>query len=635
MKNRFLKVIATVLIVMSGTSCGEYLDVVPDNIAVIEDAFETRQNADRFLATVYGYMPPLASPSNPALVGGDEIVLNTEFSQRTYNSQVRISNGGQSVANPFLGYWGSGAVDNLFVALRDCNIFLDNVDKPFDLLEDEKVRWIAEAKTLKAFYHFYLMRMYGPIPIVDRNIEVSEGVEAVRVERDPVDEVGAYIVQLLDEAIPNLPDQVLVDNTDLGRITKPIAAGLKAKVLLTLASPLFNGNTDYSSFVNKAGEPLISQVFDAKKWEDAATACQEAIDIAEAAGHGLYEFDEEKPGYSDTTKLKLSIRGAVSERWNKEVVWGSSHNTTGFLQSLAQARIVPGLNGNTRESVTSSWAPPIRIAEMFYSENGVPIDEDVNYNYAERFNVSAADESHENYVQTGFETANLHLNREPRFYASIGFDGGVWEGHGVDEDANHMIVNAKFDERAGRKDRFRFSATGYFAKKLVYYTNVQSTVTGVGYTQTTYPFPIIRMADLYLAYAEALNESAGPAGAIPWIDRVRTRAGLDGVTESWTNHSNDPSKPTTKEGLREIIQQERMIELVFEGHRFWDLRRWKRAQQFLSTPARGWNIEGATTQSFYNVVPVRTYQFLRRDYLWPISETDMVRNNNLIQNPGW
>jgi hypothetical protein len=282
----------------------------------------------------------------------------------------------------------------------------------------------------------------------------------------------------------------------------------------------------------------------------------------------------------------------------------------------------------------SWWSPPLKIAEMFYSENGVPIDEDVSYDFNGRYDVKAADIAHKHYVRPGFETAKLNMHREKRFYASLGFDGGVWFGHGIRSDDNSLIVYGKKGQIGGLLDFNKWSQSGYWAKKLVYYENVQAT-SGSGYTNRSYPFPVVRLADLYLMYAESLNESSGPGPAYEWIDRVRERAGLQGVVQSWGTASNQPSKPTTVEGLRDIIQDERMIELVFEGHRFWDLRRWKRASEFLNSDIQGWNVEGTNTETYYNVVTVGTYKFLNRDYLWPIAEADLIANSNLIQNPGW
>ncbi|MCK0155713.1 RagB/SusD family nutrient uptake outer membrane protein [Cellulophaga sp. F20128] len=632
MKIKIIKTLANIALVVMAASCSKYVDVVPDNIAVIEDAFETRDSAERYLATLYGYMPPVNGINNPALAAGDEIEVNDNVSRNW--ASTTISRGGQNIISPRLSYWGTGSVTNLFQALRDCNIFIANIDKPFDITEGEKIKWIAEAKALKAYYHFYLMRMYGPIPIIDENIEVSAGVDAVRVSRDPVDEVANYIVQILDEAIADLPIVIEDEASELGRMTAPIAAAIKARTLATVASPLFNGNADYTNFLDADGNELISTTFDAEKWTRAATAAKEAIDLADQGGHFLYKFLEAPEIWTDTTVTELSIRGSIAERWNEEIVWGASGRTVSTLQNWAQAKIALDLSAETRESVQSYWNAPVRIAEMFYSENGVPIDEDINYNFANRFDVSAADAAHKYYIRTGFETANLNMNREPRFYASLGFDGGLWFGHGVKDDENSLIVNAKKGERTGKTDANRWGLSGYWPKKLVYFENVQRG-TSSGYSNRAYPFPMVRLADLYLLYAEALNESGQTGQAIPWIDLIRERAGLDGVVNSWATASNNPTKPSTQAGLRDIIQDERMIELVFEGHRFWDLRRWKRASEFLNSDIRAWNAEGETTEDYYKIINVGTYKFLNRDYLWPISEADIIANSNLIQNPGW
>lgn len=626
------KYIVVLMLASASISCGDFVDVVPDNLAVIEDSFETRDQAERFLVSLYGFLPSYASINNPALAAGDEIVVNDNQS-RLWPARA-IQRGGQTPVIPELAYWGNlETVSNLFIPLRDCNIFLENADKPFDLLEDEKVRWIAEAKFLKAYYHFYLLRMYGPIPIIRENIEVGAGVDVVRVSRDPVDEVAAYIIELLDEAIPNLP--VFIDDTEqLGRVTSVIGAALKAKVLITMASPLFNGNSDYSSFVDANGVELISTTYDESKWSDAAIACKEAIDLAHSMGSVLYKFPDAPSRWADTTEIELSIRGSVTERWNDELIWGASGSQASTIQSWAQAKIDPGLTVETRESVQSFWSPPLRIAELFYSNNGVPIDEDVNYDYESRYDVTAADDAHDRYVRSGFETASLNLNREPRFYASLGFDGGRWFGHGLIDDDNAYVVEAKKGERAGVLDANNWSSSGYFAKKLVYYENLQQTGSS-GYTRRNYPFPVIRLADLYLLYAEALNESGQTGQAYEWIDMVRERAGLNGVVASWSASSNNPAKPLSQDGLRDIIHDERMIELVFEGQRFWDLRRWKRAVELLNSPIRGWNVQGESTEDYYKVVSFGNFQFLSRDYLWPISEIDIITNTNLIQNPGW
>lgn len=155
-----------------------------------------------------------------------------------------------------------------------------------------------------------------------------------------------------------------------------------------------------------------------------------------------------------------------------------------------------------------------------------------------------------------------------------------------------------------------------------------------------YTFPIIRLSDLYLMYAEALNEvkSSPDAEVYEYIQRVRHKAGLDigsDLVSTWAQHSKNANKPTTQSGMRNIIRQERMVELAFEGHRYWDLRRWKLAADYFSKPIRGWNIYAASTKDFYQVKSIFYRDFLIKDYLWPISQDEMLRNPNLVQNPGW
>jgi hypothetical protein len=145
------------------------------------------------------------------------------------------------------------------------------------------------------------------------------------------------------------------------------------------------------------------------------------------------------------------------------------------------------------------------------------------------------------------------------------------------------------------------------------------------------------LADLYLLYAEALNEYLdAPNGEVyEYVDKIRTRAGLEGVVNSWAKYSIIPDKPLSKTGMREIIRQERMIELAFEGKRFWDVRRWLTAETEMNKPIRGWNFKGEVPEEFYNVITIYPLGFSKKDYLWPIRQEELLRNNNLIQNPGW
>lgn len=626
------------LLVFTAIGCKKYLDIVPDNVATIDLAFKMRADAEKYLFTVYNNLPSFGSDgADPGFLTGDEFAIIYPVFRDINPQMYRIARGEQNIVSPIANFWDG----KYFSALRECNIFLENVDKVRDLNSLDKKRWIAEVKFLKAYYHYYLLRMYGPIPIIKENLPISASVEEVKVKRQHVDSVFNYTVSLIDEAIADLPTVLPLEFSELGRITKPIAMSIKAEILMTAASPLYNGNPNYANFKNKTGEPLFSTTADPEKWKKAAEACRLAIEACHGNGHKLYEFVPRTVSsrLSDTTQLLMSIRAAVTEKWNSELIWGASNSTGGGsrgFQSLSQARLSPFTGTIPNESIASMLAPPLHIAEMFYSKNGVPIEEDKEYKYATRFTaLRQALASERYYIKQGYTTAQLNFDREPRFYADLGFDGSIWYGHGKNDDSNTWVLEAKLGQTGGRQGASMYSVTGYWPKKLANYNNVINDPVQQ-YLVEGYPFPIMRLADLYLLYAEALNESEGPTEEVyRWLDLVRKRAGLKGVVESWTTYSSRPAKFSTKDGLREIIHRERLIELVFEGKRFWDIRRWKVAENYLQRNINGWDIAQRETVNYYRVRSIFTSSFSLKDYFWPISENSLIVNPNLVQNPGW
>ncbi|MGQ7869210.1 RagB/SusD family nutrient uptake outer membrane protein [Sunxiuqinia sp. sy24] len=612
-------------------SCSDYLDVVPDNIATIDDAFIDRSNAERFLFTCYSYLPNAVNHStNPALIGGDELWLPRLAPSPLRYGNVnawRIARGEQNINSPYLNYWdGGNNGTNLFIAIRDCNIFLENIDTPRDLDDYEKNRWIAEVKFLKAYYHFYLMRMYGPIPIVRENKPVSSSVEEVRVYREPVADVVEYIAELLDEAAPHLPLQIQSKVSEMGRITQPIALSLKAQAYLLAASPLFNGNRDFS-VIDKRGVQLFAQDENPDLWVKAAEYALDAIESAEEAGHSLHYFDNKGIGLSDSTMIKMNYRGAVTEKWNDEIIWGSMNSMSSFLSEVWPSNSLWISNYYAAGTIQ----PTLRMAELFYSDNGIPIEEDPSWDYTNRYETVVADERDKFYIKPGAEVHKLNLNREPRYHASIIFDKSRGYGFGRIGDDNMVDFDTRIEWWSGTKQG---TYSGYYVKKLIHYgSEARNSNASGSLVFERYFMPILRLADLYLMYAEALNEVEGPVADVHYyVNEVRKRSGLDAINISWAK-SNYPSKPESKEGMREIIRRERLIELSFEGHRFWDLRRWKLATQYMNQPILGWRYYKDN-----NDLSIDTQfepSFTRKDYLWPIKQSSVFSNTNLEQNPGW
>jgi starch-binding outer membrane protein, SusD/RagB family len=632
MKLNILNWLSSIILILLITGCDKnYLDVVPDNIATIEDAFSMRTNAEKYLFTCYSYLPKHGEPSrDPAMMGADELwgyVGQGVAPGRTdaYFDHVLfdIAQGFQNKIDPKGGfYW-----DELYQGIRCCNIFLENIEEVPDMVELEKRQWISEVKFLKAYYHFYLIKMYGPIPIVDKSLPIDASVEEVRVSRQPVDSCFNFVVDLLSDAVGNLPQEITDPYNESGRITQPIALALKAKVRLFQASPLFNGNNDFSALANNDGTKLFPVTFSEEKWVVAAEACMEAIDLCENLGYKLYKFQEAGKVLSDTLTTQMSLRNSVCDKWNSELIWGNSQSWAALTQQLSTAVIDPSDRSNT--SIKTEFAVPLKIADLFYTNNGVPIEEDKTWDYNSRYNLKTATEDDYPNLQVGYTTVNYNFNRENRYYSSLGFDGGTWYGQGKYKENDLWNIQSRFGQVQNLG-----ALTGNYAKKLVHYENVQSP--GRIYSINQYPWPVIRLSDLYLMYAEASNEAYGPNGdAKSYINKVRERAGLTGVDESWAAYSTNPTKPNSKEGLREIIRQERMIELAFEGKRFWDIRRWKIAASVMNADIVGWSVSQETPEAFYTPQVLFTQSFSLKDYFFPIKDSYIIRNRNLVQNLGW
>ncbi|KAA6350772.1 RagB/SusD family nutrient uptake outer membrane protein [termite gut metagenome] len=657
---KILKKIIVLAVIAILTSCDDYIDVVPDNIPTMDNAFTMRIEAEKYLFTCYSYLPRHASVINcPVFFGGDELVPASDYASGL--SPYYLPTGRQGLTTTYMNYWDGfnggqlqrSGNDNdptdrkgAYVAIRDCNIFLENIGKVPDLTEIERQRWIAEVQFLKAYYHFWLVKQYGPIIITETNIPIDANMDEAKPFRNTLDDCFEYIVNKLEEVIENeqLPDRITNEAQELGRVTKMIARALKAEVLITRASPLFNGNTYYVGLKDSRNieifNPVKTEDEKRQRWVDASEACLEAINFAHTLGYKLYYYTSpEYPNLSNDTKAKLNIRMAITDKWNEEILWGDANNWVGGggNRDLAMQALPRGLNGDGNNTTQrNNHAVPIKIAEQFYTKNGVPITEDITWSYEDRYKLRVASSDEKYLLKEGYTTASLNFDREIRYYASLGFDGAIWFGQGKTDDNATCSVEAKFRQNCANQVFHSWNSTGIWPKKMVHFKTVVQTGTS-GYTSVNYPFPIIRLSSLYLWYAEALNESGetNPDNIFEYVDLVRERASLKGVVESWKDYSIEKDKPTTLVGRRQIIQQERLIEFAFEGQRYWDLRRWMRAHIEVPKPLTGWNILEESATNYYSEKYIYTPIFRIKDYFTPITENEYRRNSNLVQNYGW
>lgn len=313
----------------------------------------------------------------------------------------------------------------------------------------------------------------------------------------------------------------------------------------------------------------------------------------------------------------------VDQLWNGEEFIMAKGAETG-IQNIQRYGGPRSIAGDMSKGWKTTCVPTMEAVEMYYTKNGLPLEDDPLTKDADLYRVAPGD-----------STALLHRNREPRFYACIGFDRGTFE-----IDGTTITLKLRGGELHGstlkETDEYQ-SCTGYVCQKWIsrtsYYDKSLNT-----YTYTRYAYPYLRLAELYLSYAEADFEYNGSLSgkSLEYINRVRRRCGLPDFEDSWALAGGIPSG----QKLRKVLHQERSIEFLFEGRRFHDLRRWKEAPEVMNKQPRSWNRDAKTQDDFYQVIQaaqggrVRVFES-PKSYWLAIPLNQINKNPQLVQNPGY
>ena len=618
------------------TGC-DYLDIMPDERADESDAYKDKDAALRYLYSCYGYMPqPNNAVSSLDFMTGDEVV--TAFEHETF---ANFPKGNFTAANPVISYWNT-----LYGGIRQSYKLMGVLDKVPGLDADTKSEFIGELDFLVGYYHMLLMRCYGPIIIVQEEVDVNTKPESY-LGRSSMQETIDFIVAQFDKAAANKNLPAKRKGVDTGRATKTAALSLKAYTLMYHASPLFNGNADLASKLkNVDGSEMFSSTYDAKRWELARDAYKVAIDACKEAGFALFdeealEFENKFPENEVLRILRANLCTKV--KYNKEEIWTMNADEGAYG---LQKKCMPYIEGQNFNGV----APTMNMLNRFYTKNGLPYDVDPETKDLDRFesvymdsamvNITFADKSTALIAKNGAQTQQMNLNREPRYYAWVAFQNGFYEitnasyneGYPHDQMVEDMQVITDFTKNGncGRKARNNdYSPTGFLNKKGIHPDN-QCARNSI--TLNKYPWPLIRLAELYLGYAECLAECGEAEAAMDAINPIRERAGIPTVQESWAIVGKTPS---AKE-MVEIVRQERQIELYLENHNFWDMRRWKLADKYFGKKHTGLNILATSVEDFSKETEVpflRTFQ--PHHWLLPIPAQDVNNNHNVVQNPGY
>jgi hypothetical protein len=663
MKNIYLLLVIALMSVMS---CNKYLDVVPDQVTKVEDMFTTKTDALDALAKIYWYLPVLDNINESPFLLGDEYVCSRPDFDNDVNRMAaqRIMRDLQSSNTPLLGLWeGTGGSRSLYVGIRHCDLVLRHVDLVYDMSDTEKDEMKAQVTFLKAYFAFLLIKQYGPIQI-PQYLETDEtDPEKLFPQRASIDSCFNYVINLMKTAIPKL--RVKAPLADYGQVDQTVAKSILARVFVYRASPFFNGNTDFfSTFKNIDGTHFFPQEYKKEKWQDAIEALDDAIATCTNAGIKLFEYT--KPTYYDydtafvkinpvTAKNYYTRRFVIAEPWNTELIWGRSayyayrESYNDDVLSNACNIILPddaeyeGAGMTEKELAMGSpqyLAASYQMLERYYTKNGLPIDEDRTYANEAKYRVATVPDrtqplyaTYVGLMQPGDTVINLLLDREVRFYADLVITGGYSRTH------RYRIRTRMFqDTPGGRSTKLNvdnYLCTGIGIQKMVH----PESASGHYFVQTRFPYPFIRLADLYLMRAEAWNEYLDEPDQRVWsdVDSIRRRAGIPDLDDVWSNPqlAITLNKHKSKTGMRDIILQERAIELSFEGIHYWDMVRYNKATTVFSQPITGWNIAGKNPADFFLLRTIQYRRFPRSSYLWPISVSEMNINGNLVNNPGW
>ncbi|MEX0988218.1 MAG: RagB/SusD family nutrient uptake outer membrane protein [Bacteroidales bacterium] len=539
-----------------GNSCETSIHDMPVDYYDIDDVMSDSIYVIGLVNDMYAALPD----GYNRLDGNSMIASTTDeaVASGNYTEAEFMATGAWSASSPRDDAWSSS-----YAAIRKTNIFLNDLHPqvPEGLFVSDRTIELLLGQTyfLRAFFYFELVKRYGGVPIITEVLEIGEGAG---MERDSYEDCIQFIVDECDNAAAILPDIWQSNATNFGRATKGAALALKSRTLLYAASPLFNDPLNSESTVEHGA-------YDAGKWQDAAQAAYDVINLNTYQLFNDYEgFFTTLSGNDEIIFSKMTSRNNDVERLN---------GPTGFTD---------GMGGS---------CPSLDLVDAYKMSDGSLFDWD-NPVHAE----------------------NPFQDREPRFYASVLYNGASWMGSTI-------------ETFQGGKDlgNVNSTKTGFYLKKFM---SEDAQWFGGSSGATYHCFPHIRYAEILLNFAEAMNEAYGPEteesfgmSALSAVNEVRNRVQL-------------PPLPTglTQEEMRAIIQEERRIELAFEEHRHLDLRRWKLAGTVLGQPVNGLKITAINDSTFtYEPKVAQSRVFRPEMNLYPLPQSEINRNSSLQQNAGW
>ena len=554
----YIYISAAISIAFTLSSCNGFLDREEDSFIDKTATFDSYNRTKQYLTYAYTLLPDglnrfsreamLASATDDA-----EFAIESAEIQQFNNGSWNALNNPDDVWNRY--YSGISKCCTLLENTNHVNLDISRLDPDKQVeyansLKDIRM-WRAEARFLRAYFHFELLKRYGPIPIVTSTLSINGNYE--NTPRPTMKEVVDFIAKECDIAADTLELTPWRNVNDaFGRATKGAALALKSRLLLYAASPLY---VDFGD-TNEANKPT-----DVALWKSAADAAKAVIDLNQ------YELAS---SYADLFKNDFQ---------NKEYIFVRRYAANSDFEK-SNFPVSFGGKGGTN--------PSQNLVDDYEMLDGTPFD----------WNDPA-------------KAAQPFENRDARLGATILMNMTPFKGKKV----------ATYPEGADASPNPNATKTGYYLRKFLNEdVNIQT-----GGSSSGHVVPLFRLAEIYLNYAEALNE-CDPTNPdiVLYLNKVRNRASLPNVSA------------LSQEQMRAVIQHERRVELAFEEHRSWDVRRWKIASSTLGAPLMGVQIERKPLGG-YTYMPVKVEQrvFQPKMYWYPIPQSEVLKLKQWKQNNGW
>lgn len=575
-----LVLLITVMFYAESCKKGGFLAPVTTNNLTESTVFKDSANTEAFLANIYTAIGFASSPSRFGNGGLDAASDEAEVGNTAISVATDWASGtiNAGIVSPDRALAGD-AFSNCYTQIRAVNQLLKHLPN-VPVKTNTRTQMKAEARFLRAWYYFILLEHYGGMPLIGDSLYTY--TDDIPMRRRSFSSTVDYIVSECNAAGQDLPPAQT--GLNYGRASRGACLALISRVLLYAASPLYNGTTLATSapLDTLIGYPTA----DATRWQKAEVAAQNVIALQ------AYSLNVD-----NTTKPGNGFQALFPLRPNSEYI----------LQLMRP-------NGN--DDLEQIWDPPSRsgsggaypyqeLVDAFPMANGKLITDPTS----------------------GYDPTNPYAGRDPRLDYTITHDQTTLPirlGTGFGPVNTYLIDGLS----SGSDAIYSGTPTGYYVNKMLDPNAVSTDITHT----TNRCIPLIRYAEVLLNYAEAANEYEGPTALVyQAVEAIRQRAGL-----------NPYQLPAglSKDEMRTYIQNERRIELAFEGHRFWDVRRWMIASDTENQEMTGMEVDRSSknTTVTYKRVNVRKHNFRQAMYLWPLPQGEVAKstaNNQLIQNPGY